>query len=181
MFGYITEPLLKLIISTYCPYKSFKAIQSDNPGDDAQWLTFWVVYSLVSIAEGLTEMTISGLVPFYYELVFALYIWMIFFNGAGQIFKIVEPMLGHVESLAAEQLDAQLDKMGDLKAKYSDFSASQGEPSKHTEQMSRGMLNDLMANGPAYVQQYGEDAYNKLVGKAAKQAAVEATSPKKDK
>ena len=44
-----------------------KAIESPNKDDDTQWLTYWVVYGVFSIAEFFSDFFLSWL-PFYYML-----------------------------------------------------------------------------------------------------------------
>lgn len=44
-----------------------KAIESPNKEDDTQWLTYWVVYGVFSIAEFFSDLFLSW-VPFYYML-----------------------------------------------------------------------------------------------------------------
>lgn len=44
-----------------------KAIESPNKDDDTQWLTYWVVYGVFSIAEFFSDLFLSWF-PFYYML-----------------------------------------------------------------------------------------------------------------
>lgn len=44
-----------------------KAIESPNKEDDTQWLTYWVVYGVFSIAEFFSDLFLSWF-PFYYML-----------------------------------------------------------------------------------------------------------------
>lgn len=54
---------------TLAPVLSFriKAIESPNKEDDTQWLTYWVVYGVFSIAEFFSDLFLSWF-PFYYML-----------------------------------------------------------------------------------------------------------------
>lgn len=44
-----------------------KAIESPNKDDDTQWLTYWVVYGIFSIAEFFSDIFLSWF-PFYYMM-----------------------------------------------------------------------------------------------------------------
>ena len=47
------------------PPSSIKAIESIKKEDDTQWLTYWVVYGVFSIAESFSDIFLSWF-PFYY-------------------------------------------------------------------------------------------------------------------
>ena len=52
-----------LIVFVYPVYASFKAIKSNNKDDDTQWLTYWVIYAMVSVIESVG--IITALIPYY--------------------------------------------------------------------------------------------------------------------
>ena len=39
-------------------YASYKAIESEAKNDDTQWLTYWVVYSVLMIAESFADYSV---------------------------------------------------------------------------------------------------------------------------
>ena len=47
-------PLILNALLALCGYRSFKAIESVETNDDTQWLTFWFVWSLVTMAKSVT-------------------------------------------------------------------------------------------------------------------------------
>ena len=74
----------------YPAYMSFKAIDSSDPIDDTQWLTYWVVFSLFSIGENLFSFLVSW-IPFYYIIKLGFFLWLYHpkFMGAGLVYNKV--------------------------------------------------------------------------------------------
>jgi receptor expression-enhancing protein 5/6 len=58
----------------YPAYMSFKSMDSGSQ-DDTQWLTYWVVFSFLSIVESLMGFLVV-LIPFYFWLKIGIIIWM---------------------------------------------------------------------------------------------------------
>lgn len=46
-----TPILCDLIGTLYPTYMSYRAIETKDPGDDKQWLTYWVVYASTKIMD----------------------------------------------------------------------------------------------------------------------------------
>lgn len=71
----LTKPVCIAAGITYPAYASFKALESPNPDDDKQWLTYWVVYGLCTSMETVSARLISWL-PGYYLTKMLVLIWM---------------------------------------------------------------------------------------------------------
>ncbi len=98
--------LSNLVGFVYPSYMSFKALQTSYSEDDRHWLTYWTVYSFVTLFDPFLEIILS-FIPmyhlfkvylFYYQLFF--YVWM--FNpktqGAEVIYqKAVKPFLNQYQ------------------------------------------------------------------------------------
>ncbi len=88
---------------------SFKAIESSNEADDSQWLTYWVVFSFVSIVENIAGF-ITEFIPFYFPLKVAFFVWLYHpkFMGAGMVYsQVMKPfVMPYVESVSSVQKKA---------------------------------------------------------------------------
>ncbi|KAK9799710.1 hypothetical protein WJX73_001541 [Symbiochloris irregularis] len=93
-FG-ISYALCWFVSLVYPTYASYKALASPSSLDDAHWLTYWVVYSLLSTAELILE-TFFAWFPLYYEAKLIFVLWLIIpqSKGAQYIFEqIVKPLM----------------------------------------------------------------------------------------
>ena len=63
MFAFITEPLFWVLGYVYMPYMSFKAIQTPDGKDDKEWLTTWVIYSMLSMLQTIPIIPIVVWIP----------------------------------------------------------------------------------------------------------------------
>ncbi|KAF5754863.1 hypothetical protein HanXRQr2_Chr17g0796051 [Helianthus annuus] len=81
----LAGPVIALV---YPLYASIKAIETRSQADDQQWLTYWVLYSLIT----LFELTFSKLLEWFpiwpYAKLFAT-CWLVlpYFNGAAYVYK----------------------------------------------------------------------------------------------
>ena len=67
--------ITNLIGFIYPAYKSFKSLNSENNLDDKQWLTYWIVFSLFNLIEGITDLLFFW-IPFYYQVKLLFLIWL---------------------------------------------------------------------------------------------------------
>lgn len=77
-----------LVSFIYPAYMSFKAIDSSNAVEHTQWLTYWVVFSFMSIFENVCGF-ITDFIPFYFFIKVAFFIWLYHpkFMGAGLVYS----------------------------------------------------------------------------------------------
>ena len=98
-----------LVSFVYPAYMSFKAIDSSNTGDDTQWLTYWVVFSFVSIIESIAGF-VTEFIPFYFPIKVAFFVWLYHpkFMGAGMVYsQAIKPfVMPYLNSFSSVQKKA---------------------------------------------------------------------------
>ncbi|XP_021274641.1 HVA22-like protein f [Herrania umbratica] len=76
------------VMLLYPLYASIRAIETPSMVDDQQWLTYWIIYSLITIFE-LSCWKILAWLPFwpYMKLLFCMWLVLPIFNGAAYIYE----------------------------------------------------------------------------------------------
>jgi receptor expression-enhancing protein 5/6 len=85
--------IIDLVGFVYPVYASFKSIESENVDDDKQWLTYWLVFSLFKIFEGVADALVS-FIPFYFigKVLFLIYCYYPSTKGATVIYtSLIRP------------------------------------------------------------------------------------------
>ncbi|XP_068327804.1 HVA22-like protein c [Pyrus communis] len=79
---------LPLVTLVYPLYASIRAIETKSRTDDQQWLTYWVLYSLMTIFE-LTFAKVLECLPVwtYAKLIFTCWLVLPQFNGAAYVYR----------------------------------------------------------------------------------------------
>lgn len=60
----------------YPAYQSYKALEGKRSDDAAEWLTYWVIFSLFTVFESIADWFISW-IPFYYIFKLVLLLWLL--------------------------------------------------------------------------------------------------------
>ncbi|KAK9684567.1 hypothetical protein RND81_10G218700 [Saponaria officinalis] len=84
--GYLLHRM-PVVSLAYPLYASIKAIESKSPVDDQQWLTYWILYSLIT----LFEFTFAALIEWipiwsYAKLIATCWLVMPYFSGAAYVY-----------------------------------------------------------------------------------------------
>ena len=110
--GIASQFITAVVGFLYPAYMSFKALETKDEEDDAQWLTYWVVFVLMSFLDGLLGSFLS-LIPLYYlaKLVFYVYLFYPKSRGAVVIYQnLLRPLLKKYEV----QIDTTLEKVAEV-------------------------------------------------------------------
>ena len=67
---------------------SIKAINSKGKGDDKTWLTYWLIFGLLHVAETFLGF-IFYFVPYWFYIRIGLFIWLLQFNGCRILYDTV--------------------------------------------------------------------------------------------
>ncbi|XP_031393116.1 HVA22-like protein f [Punica granatum] len=128
-------------------YASMRAIESPSTLDDQQWLTYWVLYSFITLFE-LSFWKILAWLPFwpYVKLLFCMWLVLPIFNGAAYLY---------------ENVVRKYIKIGGYVG--SNYSDSQ----KRVLQM---MSLDARKSVESFIERYGPDAFDRVVKAAEKEA-----------
>ena len=94
IIGYLDQYITCLVGVIFPSVCSIKALQSEDPEDDKQWLTYWIVYGLFSFIDMFAG-SILKLIPFYFilKIVFLIWLFLPTFRGAKVIYhSIIEKL-----------------------------------------------------------------------------------------
>mmetsp|Transcript_624 Transcript_624/g.1170 ORF Transcript_624/g.1170 Transcript_624/m.1170 type:complete len:137 (-) Transcript_624:155-565(-) len=96
----IFRPLFVVLGFLYPAYQSYKALESDRLDAAAEWLTYWVIFSLFSVLESVASFLVSW-IPFYNVLKLMFLLWLLLprFKGASKLYQaLVQPIIRKHES-----------------------------------------------------------------------------------
>lgn len=79
-----------LIGFVYPVYASIKSIQTSDNESHTQWLTYWLIFGMFKVVEGIADAIIS-LIPFFFPAKVIFLIWCYYpsFKGAQVIYDAV--------------------------------------------------------------------------------------------
>jgi len=86
----IFEALITNLVTTLIPaYMSIKSIESLELDVDKQWITYWVIFSLLHFLDLISVLFIAYL-PFYYFIKYLFLVWLFLpnFSGAAYLYDV---------------------------------------------------------------------------------------------
>jgi len=111
------ELIIDLVGFAYPMYASLKAIETPTTEDDKQWLTYWVVFSLFKVVEGVADFIVSS-IPFYFLFKVSFLIWCYHPSslGASWVYNTlikphVLPLLGLEEEIKVGQSRQEVSRL----------------------------------------------------------------------
>ncbi|KAM7464528.1 hypothetical protein LguiA_032649 [Lonicera macranthoides] len=140
-----------VITLAYPLYASIKAIETKSRADDQQWLTYWVIYSLIT----LFELTFTKLLEWfpiwpYAKLIAICWLVLPYFNGATYVYEhFIRPFYK----------DPQI-KIWYVPRKKDIFSKP----------------DDILTAAEKYIEENGPEAFERLISRADREARARRTN-----
>lgn len=110
--GLIAEMTGHILSLGYGGLRTIKSIESPGGDDDRQWLTFWLMLTIMLFIERFLARVVLSKVPIYYECKLLLLCWLIF-GGADKVYRKLRRFLMKKKGswFGFELGDSAMDKM----------------------------------------------------------------------
>ncbi|KAF9625973.1 hypothetical protein IFM89_028359 [Coptis chinensis] len=142
-FDVLAGPVVTLV---YPLYASIKAIETKSRTDDRQWLTYWVLYSMITLLE-LTFVKVIECLPFwpYAKLTATCWLVLPYFNGAAYVYEhFIRPTF-----IKPQTVDMWFIPRA-----------------KATKKDIFSRPDDILVAAEKFIEENGPDAFEKLINKA---------------
>ncbi|CAD5317204.1 unnamed protein product [Arabidopsis thaliana] len=140
-FDVLAGPVVSLV---YPLYASVQAIETQSHADDKQWLTYWVLYSLLTLIE-LTFAKLIEWLPIWSYMKLILTCWLVipYFSGAAYVYEhFVRPVFVNPRSINIWYVPKKMDIFR--------------KP------------DDVLTAAEKYIAENGPDAFEKILSRADK-------------
>ncbi|KAF5459750.1 hypothetical protein F2P56_019671 [Juglans regia] len=140
-FDVLAWPVVSLV---YPLYASIRAIETKSPVDDQQWLTYWVLYSMITLFE-LTFAKVIEWIPIWAYAKLILTCWLVipYFSGAAYVYEhYVRPFFVNQQTINIWYVPRKKDIFS--------------KP------------NDILTAAEQYIAENGTEAFQKMINKADK-------------
>jgi len=86
--GYLLKLVGPILTVFYPAAASFEALESPQENDDKQWLTYWVIYSFVTLVETVAAPVLVWISAVYAPAKLLLFCWLVLpqFRGANYLY-----------------------------------------------------------------------------------------------
>ncbi|XGW20202.1 hypothetical protein V3C99_003762 [Haemonchus contortus] len=115
IFGHFAQLVCNFMGFIYPAYVSIKAIETATKDDDTQWLTYWVVFAVLSVAEFFSQQIVA-VFPVYwlFKSLFLLWLYLPSTMGATKIYhKAIKPVFVKHHAGVDQRLNQIADKARD--------------------------------------------------------------------
>lgn len=143
-FDVLALPVVTLV---YPLHASIKAIEARSASDDQQWLTYWVLYSMITLFE-LTFAKVLELITIwpYAKLIFSCWLVLPQFNGAAYVYRhFVRPFYMNPQSASS--------KIWYVPRKKNIFRQQ----------------DDILTAAEKYMQEHGTESFERLIAKTERE------------
>ncbi|KAK7320411.1 hypothetical protein VNO77_29845 [Canavalia gladiata] len=136
------------VMLLYPLYASMRAIETPSTLDDQQWLTYWVLYSFITLFELSTYKILSWFPIWpYLKLLFCVWLVLPMFNGAAYIYEnFVRRYIKNIGSYGGSNYPEEYKKVLHM------------------------MTFDARKAVERYIDRYGSDAFERVIRAAEKEA-----------
>ncbi|KAI9111770.1 hypothetical protein K1719_017460 [Acacia pycnantha] len=147
--------LLPLVTLVYPLYASIQAIETRSITDDQQWLTYWVLYSLITLFELTFAKVLEALAIWpYAKLILSCWLVLPHFNGAAHVYKhYIRPFYMNPQLPQIPQIP-QGSQMWYFPRKKNIFSKP----------------DDVLTAAERYMEEHGTEAFERLIHKTDREA-----------
>ncbi|GKV28034.1 hypothetical protein SLEP1_g37134 [Rubroshorea leprosula] len=140
-FDVLAGPVFSLL---YPLYASVRAIETKSIEDDRQWLTYWVLYSMITLFE-LTFVKLIEWIPIwsYAKLIFTCWLVIPYFSGAAYVYEhYLRPFFVNPQTINIWYVPGKKDFFS--------------KP------------DDILTAAEKYIEENGTEAFEKLINRADK-------------
>ncbi|KAM7269653.1 hypothetical protein ACFE04_025150 [Oxalis oulophora] len=148
-FDVLALPVVTLV---YPLYASIKAIETKSRVDDQQWLTYWVLYSMITLFE-LTFAKALEVLPFwpYAKLFFSCWLVLPQFNGAAHVYRrFIRPFYMDPQNYVNRQAATTMMYFPRKKNIFS-------QP------------DDVLTAAEKYIEEHGPEAFERMIAKSGRE------------
>lgn len=121
--GAACEVLGNVLSVVWGGWKTIVSIESPGGDDDRQWLTFWLILTLLLFVERYLARVVLSTVPIYYHAKLLILAWLLFRDGADDVYRHLRRLVASTvggRMLKNRQRKAAKEEMDSLRAKCKD-------------------------------------------------------------
>lgn len=148
-FDVLAGPVVSL---AYPLYASIRAIETKSSQDDRQWLTYWILYSMITLFE-LTFAKLIEWIPLwsYMKLVATCWLVIPYFSGATYVYEhYVRPFYNNPQNINIWYLPGKKNVFG--------------------------QREDILTAAERYIEENGPDAFENLINKAHREGPARSSN-----